>query len=383
MPRCGRVCAPLLAIALVCAPGPTIHAAPEPPEPSSDSAISAPAAPEQPYFFYRGYDYGSEALVHPLRLIINGGYGVLQLENRDNRVWHIDYRNGTSNLWKNLKDPGAAIRVGGWKDFLEREVLPISINVKSAQYYPNYTQHLIGGGMSYRLMSEWYRYHGFSHPQAWSVATLSFYHVLNEVVENDTYVGYTTDPIADLYIFDPLSMLLFSSDGVCGFFSRTLHMADWSYQPSYDPYHHTLENNGQNFALKYDLPGLEHWSLFNHFGTHSELGLAYTKANGDCFSFGLGLKAGQQVESGSPGVKTVTLAPAMGLFYDRNNSLMAALILARTKDYSVRLNLYPGLIQVGSLAPGFFVGVNRNEQVLAGVTIGKIRNLPFGSAARF
>ena len=46
--------------------------------------------PERPgkegtYYFYRGLDFGSQRLIHPLRLIINGGYGILTVDNRDNR----------------------------------------------------------------------------------------------------------------------------------------------------------------------------------------------------------------------------------------------------------------------------------------------------------
>jgi hypothetical protein len=33
-------------------------------------------------------------------------------------------------------------------------ILPVSVNRKSSQYWPNYLNHLIGGGMSYRRMRE-------------------------------------------------------------------------------------------------------------------------------------------------------------------------------------------------------------------------------------
>ena len=51
--------------------------------------------------------------------------------------------------------------------------------------------------------------------------------------------------------------------------------------------------------------------------------------------------------------KTVIRAGG-GVFYDRDNSLMASLQFARSRDYRYRLNLYPGLIPVGRLRPGFF-----------------------------
>ena len=353
-----------------------------PPGPWPAPPLPTAEAPAESAFFYHGRHYGSEALVHPLRMIVNGSFGILQLDNRDNHLGRIDYRNGVENVWMNVRNPVTAIRADGWRDFLLREVLPIGSSVKDARYWPNYTQHLIGGGMSYRMFAEWYQQHGLTHPRAWSAATMAVYHLLNEVVENDRFVGYTTDPVADLLIFDPGGMLLFNSDRVAGFFSHTLHMADWSYQPAYDPIHHTLENNGQNFALKLGLPWSKRWSLFHHYGTHGELGFSYTRPDGQCFSFAAGLKAANLIDL-APGTRTVDLVGTAGLFYDRDNSLLASLLVAQTKDYSVRLNLYPGLIHMGPVTPSLFVALDRQRQVLTGVSFGTRPKLPVGLGMSF
>jgi hypothetical protein len=348
------------------------------PDPAGDIVLPTPGPPgDGPYFFYHGRDFGSEALVHPLRLIINGGYGITQIENRDNRLGEIDYANGWRNVWKNLSHPVTAIEARGWRDFFEREIIPVSINSGRAQYWPNYTQHLIGGGMSYRLYLEWYRYHGYPTPRFLSIATLSAYHLLNEVVENDTYDGWTTDPIADLYIFDPLSMVLFSSERVCGFFANTLHMADWSYQPSINPATGRLENNGQNFAMKLALPWTDHWRLFYHFGTHGEGGLSYLFPNGESVSVAAGLKAQDLLEI-AEGVQTVNFGVAGGIFYDRENSLLASLLFAKSKDYRIRFNVYPGWLGAGGFAPGFFVADGRETGVVWGVTLNVPTVLPLG-----
>jgi hypothetical protein len=339
-------------------------------------------ADETPYYFYRGREYGSESLVQPLRLILNGGYGILQLDNRDDRIARIHYRTGVRNVWKNMRDPFAAIQQKGWQDFLEREILPLSANSNKAQYWPNYTQHLIGGGMSYRMYVEWFRYHGWRHPKLMSGGTIAVYHLLNEVVENDDFEGWTTDPIADLYIFDPLSVVLFSHDGVSRFFSETMHMADWSYQPSIDPVTGDLVNNGQNFALKYDLPWSDRWQLFYHFGTHAELGFSRRLNSQDSFSFGAGLRAGRLVQL-DDGFRTVDLAASAGVFYDRNNSLLVSLVGARTKEYRMRFNVYPGVLRLGSVAPGFFVADRRTGGFVFGMTMDFLPALPFGIASDF
>ena len=334
--------------------------------------------PEE-FYFYKGLGYGSEANVHPLRLIVNGGYGIMQLDNRDRNIFEVEYGVAWDNLLMNLGDPVEAIDREGWGNFFFRQITPFSTNRASAQYWPNYTQHLIGGGMSYRLMLEWFRYHEYAHPRLMAVGTIAVYHFLNEMVENDGFVGYSTDPIADLYIFDPLSMLFFSSERVSRFFGETLMMAEWAYQPAIDPWTGNIENNAQNFIFKVPIPGSERYRLFYHYGTHGELGLSYTRSDGRCLSLAGGFKAKKLVEL-DEGLKTVDLALVAGIFYDRNNSLMASLIYAATKDYRLRLNAYPGLFRVGPLRPSFFLALSRDDRILVGVDLRVVKHLPFGIA---
>ncbi len=349
-----------------------------PPAPAGDAAVGAPRA-----WFYHGLDYGSESLIQPLRLVVNGVFGILQLDNRDKRLGKIAYGTGIDNVWMNMKNPLRGIReTGGWSDFLEREVLPLSVNSNKAQFWPNYTQHLVGGGMSYRMYVEWYRAHGVARPKLMSGATIAVYHFFNEVVENDDFRGWTTDPIADLYIFDPLSIVFFSNDGVARFFGETMHMADWSYQPSIDPSDGSLINNGQNFALKYDLPWSSRWQVFYHFGTHAELGLTRRLNRRDSFSFGAGLRAGELVQLDN-GFRTVDLAASAGLFYDRNNSLLASLTMAKTKEYRYRFNVYPGVLRLGPVAPGVFMADRRTKGLVFGVTLDFLPALPVGIASDF
>ncbi len=344
-------------------------------------AAGAPAPPDsaaagEPYYFYHGLDYGSESLINPLQLTINGGFGIMQVSNRDNRIFDIDYGQGWKNVWKNVLDPTGCIQADGWWHFLKREIIPVSIDRGQAQYWPNYTQHLIGGGMSYRTQVEWYRRHGVAHSRTWAAVTLMSYHLLNEVVENDDYDGWTTDPVADLWIFDPLSIWLFSHDSVCRFFSETLHMRDWSYQPVYDPERRTLENNGQNFSMKWDIPGWDRWSVFYHFGTHGEVGLSHTWDGGDCLSAGGGFKADTLVDI-TDRTKTVELAVSGGVFWDRNGSLLASLLVAKSKDYAQRLNVYPGVFKIAGLSPGLFAAWNRDGKGLFGISLASL-GLPVG-----
>jgi hypothetical protein len=336
---------------------------------------------EEPLYFYRGLPYGSESLVGPLRLIVNGGFGILQFDSRSNQLADVDFEQGLHNVGTNLAHPVRAIRRRGWWDFFQREIIPISFNAEVAQYWPNYTLHLIGGGMSYRMMTEWFRLQGYERPNLWATGTIGLYHFLNEVVENDRLDGPNTDAVADLYIFDPLSIALFSSERVNRFFSHTLHMTDWSYQPALDFDHGTIENQGQNFALKWRLPRTERWSAFYFFGTHGHGGLTYTWPDGRALSAAGGLRARELVEIDED-VKSVELVGSYGLFYDRDNSLLASVLWASTSRYKFRLNLYPGFPRLGRFAPGVFVNVNRANSVIAGLDLRLIPGLPVGLAHR-
>lgn len=337
------------------------------------------AGKEGTYYFYRGLDYGSQRLIHPLRLVLNGGFGIMQISNRDNRPGKVSYATGIRNVAENLAFPAWSIgRMGFW-DFVSSEVIPVSVNSGNAQYWPNYMNHLLGGGMSYRMMEEWFRYHDWRRPKLAAGATLFAYHFLNEVVENNDRRGPNPDPVADFWIFNPAGIILFSNDGVARFFSGKLHMADWSYQPVFAPDSGELQNMGQNYVVKWHLDSKGLRSIFYRWGGHAELGMSLTDYEGRCLSWGLGLVA-KNLRDVDALSKTTDLATSAGLFYDRHNSLLASLQYAKTKEIRWRLNLYPGLIPAGPLRPGLFLGLSDEDRLVFGVTFGNLTHLPFGLA---
>lgn len=334
------------------------------------------------YYFYHGLDYGTQSLIHPLRMIINGGYGIFQIENRGNSPFDVQYSTAFRNVKNNLIHPDVALGKYGYWDFVQREIIPVSVHSGQAQYWPNYMNHTFGGGMSYRMMIEYYRYRNVPKPRLTAGVTMFVYHLLNEVIENDGDVGPSTDAIADFWIFNPAGIWLFNSDRVARFFSHTLHMTDWSFQPLYFPDGRELYNNGQNYAIKWHLNDKGSRSLFYHWGTHAELGMSFTREDGRCFSAGLGLIAKNIIQVDEY-TKGLNVAASGGVFYDRHNSLLASFLFARTKDYAYRLNLYPGLIRVGPLRPGFFVALDQDNNAMGGITFGSLQHLPFGIGKRF
>jgi hypothetical protein len=197
------------------------------------------------------------------------------------------------------------------------------------------------------------------------------------VVENSANESWSTDPVADLYLFDPLGILLFSHEGVNGFFSNTLHMRDWSHQPALDPTTGMIMNQGQNFSIKWGLPWSDHWSLFYYFGTHGEGGLSYRGASGHALSLAAGLRAGELVDISST-TRTVDLATSAGVFWDHEGSLLASVLWSATRENRLRANVYPGVLHLGPLSPGAFVALGRSGATTVGIDLRFIPYWPFG-----
>jgi hypothetical protein len=89
-------------------------------------------------YFYHGYAFGSEATYHPLAVIVNGGYGILQLGNRERNLFTIAYRTGWRNVSDNIAHPFREIKTFGWKTFITTEIFPTTLVPRGAQYVPNY-----------------------------------------------------------------------------------------------------------------------------------------------------------------------------------------------------------------------------------------------------
>ncbi len=107
-------------------------------------------------YFYTGKPYGSEALFNPISLFINGSYDVTQLQSVSNRIGDQNYAKTFHVVMRSLGHPFENIKHYGWNKFLRSEFFPLSFKKEEMQWIPNYQQHLIGGGMLFTAMKEWY-----------------------------------------------------------------------------------------------------------------------------------------------------------------------------------------------------------------------------------
>ena len=249
------------------------------------------------------------------------------------------------------------------------EILP-NPSRRTAQWVPNYFGHIIGEGMTFRATEEWFRFHGHPHPRRLALFTTLLESLLNEVVENGSYRGTNVDPIADVYIFNPLGILLFRSEKVAAFFSQTLHLAYWPRQLVLDPSSGTFENVGHDNVFK--LPLSRSVALFGSYGTHSLAGLSFRESPATQSRWPVGSwprswwMPNQAVPSRS---LTATIVPALGFFYDRQNSLLLSVVVAPRKDDKMSLNLYPGVLRIGGVSPGLVLAVGGVRKVSVGVTL--------------
>lgn len=331
-------------------------------------------------YFYQGLQYGSEACYTAPRVIINGGYDIFQAR-QENDPFAVDYITALKNISYQLIHPVRQIRAYGWKDYIGNEIIPLSLNNENAQYLPNYQLHLIGGGITYRSLYEKYHYRNFNYPKLRAVTVCFSYHMLNEVVENDFYDGVNVDPITDLYIFDPLGILLFSHDGVARFFGKTLHARDWSSLPFINLLNGHLEDPSQNYAFKWNLPYLRKWSLFYYIGMSGITGLSYKTERGYSFSGGLGLAVSELFNVGSEEIRklSVRLKWHGGFFIDRNHSLLFSAFISGQRLYRFKSTLYPcENISIKGFRPGLFFAIGSGSSVLFGISAVKV--FPLGIA---
>ena len=360
------------------APPPALSLSPpasSPPAPLAPPLVGPPAPPTKPRYFYFGRDYGSEALYGPLWVFVNRGYDVLQDHVAGRNIFTFDYRTNSANVARNIANPFPAISADGWKTFLTEEIFPLSFTQSTARWTPNYSLHLIGGGMTYTSLREWFEDYGVPAPRLFSAVTIMASAFVNESLENKGFVGFNTDCIADIWVFDIGGMILFSFDWPNRFFSHTVIIADWSLQPSFTLPNGELHNVGNYFSAKWALPFYRRLSLFAWYGEATTAGLSFALNDEYSLSASAGGAAIHIINAATQSVQNVVdFVPTGAIFLDRHNSLLASLQITNVDDYFIHFNIYPHAFTDRGPAFGVWGVVDKRARVAAGFAIGR----PFG-----
>ena len=124
-----------------------------------------------------------------------------------------------------------------------------------------------------------------------------------------------------------------------------------------------IVNAGENFVIRPNVFKSNHVKPFVFFGMTNLFGFSHHVNSTDSISWGIG---GAMLQA-----KPTETRLSGGVFWDRNNSLLASLILNGTDNLAVRLNIHPGAIFGRSAwSPGIYVGIgDKFKDVNFGVTI--------------
>jgi hypothetical protein len=332
--------------------------------------------PEVTHRFYANRPYGTEEQFNPLSLIVNGGYDQTRTgENRD--IFKLPYAAAFHTVWHSVTDPEPVLRHYGWKNWLVHEVFPLSLKGSGGgQWYPNYHLHLIAGGMTYDRTVEWYEQHGSSHPELAAGTTVFAWHVLTEMIESNGICCEDEDGLTDLLIFDTGSILLWNQQWVKRLFDgKRIEFTDWPGQPTLSLPSNRIENVYMMAMFRMPLPRTDNWKAMTTMGNAFLVGVSRRVRTEYWLSASAGFDPSDNpVVNASTGAKTATLLPNAGLFFDRNNSLLASFITKGGSSNGPTLNVYPGIIGSGAWSPGVWLQAVRG----GGYRFGVVSRYGFG-----
>ncbi|MCP4134896.1 MAG: hypothetical protein GY754_28235 [bacterium] len=383
-------------ILLLCAIAVSAQPAEEKPEPVDETiAKTEPElkeektdtpAPSRTYYYYRHEDFGASAFHDPLNIVIQGGFGAM----RNRSIVDFDFVNGSKRLFSRLGNPFNTVSDYGWGNFFWDEFIP---NTHRGQaYFPNYLWHLVGGGMRYKLMEEYYHYHGYEYPKLCAWISVYTMHIMNEIVQAEDQQN-SVDAIADLYFFDLLANFLFEIDGVNRFMSRTLHFRGWSHQTQINLLTGRQGANwGQLYWMRVHIWGP--WSISALTGEQVmfTLGPTFKFDSGWQLSCGMGPQTRNFVTADNGGADKEKLSLSYGIYLSKRDDPILTITYEpeidpgtsdvaaiphlnmagdpqRRNEFSHKLvvNLYPGILKLGDMSFGltfqyykkaFYLGVS-------------------------
>lgn len=337
------------------------------------AASSAQAGEQERNYFLKDTAVGTEAGFNPFTVMLNSGFDILRNGSYQNQLHKIDYATGARNIFNNAISFNENIKLsGGWNEFIAHEVFPYKeFNLSHGHFVPNYFLHVLGEGMLYRKLGEWYRKHEYPYPRLLALGTIFAAQYLNESVENGGYVGANTDPIADLVFFNPLGWLLFSFDEVARFFSEDISLGFWPGQPSIDLSTFSLYNAGESYFFRGGFEAMGSFKFFAYIGAEGVGGLSWKFNETDSLSVAGGYRMIWLRQEGDEYHRRVTpVEPGNWLasvFWDRDDSLLASVKYGVGGDPTLRVNLYPGFVDMKPFHVGAFFWASEREGLIGGV----------------
>jgi hypothetical protein len=133
-------------------------------------------------------------------------------------------------------------------------------------------------------------------------------------------------------------------------------------------------------VLRARLPRTDSWRLLYVFGMTGTFGLSRSLGGGRAFSMGTGFDAVENpIVDQRTGAKSATLRPKVGMYYDRDGSLLWSLAIGspRSAVSWLTMSAYPGVLHVGRWSPGVWLQLPKG----GGVRLGLASTLGVGIAS--
>jgi hypothetical protein len=330
------------------------------------STASAKPAPK----FFRDLPYGSDTQFNPWAVLLNHGFDQLRTSPRRDFTM-FPYGASFSAVLRSVVRPDKSIRRYGVSNWLRDEVFPLTLKSNGGgQWYPNYTLHLFGSGVTYVRLIDWYRDNGVeSHPELAAGLTHFAYHLLVEANENGPTADRGVDALTDLLVFDVASIVVWNQDWTRRLFSGSVEVTDWYGQISLGEPGRTIENASSMVVVRAPLPLTRDWKVMVTHGLVFLVGLSRRVGSDGWVTVGGGWDApANPVIDPNTGKKTATLEPNGGLFIDRGGSLLLSLITRSGSNNGPTLNIYPGVIGRGAWSPGLWIQQNRGGGFRFGIS---------------
>ncbi len=191
--------------------------------------------------------------------------------------------------------------------------------------------------------------------------------LVNEVIEHPDGTG-SGSGLADLLIFDPLGIILFRMDGLARFFQRELHAADWSPQVAVTLPSVRVQNVGQVLAYKIPLPFLERTRILLTLGQQGLGGVTYRFDSGLSLGVAGGIDGDVRIVDPKTGHESIEPRPAGGVYLDRDDSLLASVVLGYDAYNLVGVNVYPGVLPGRFASLGLWATVTQGGQFSFGLS---------------
>ena len=119
-------------------------------------------------------------------MLLNKGFDHFQATNVRRDIWTFPYDRAFRNgVFDAMTHPGRAIAFyPGWDRWLRTEVLPLTFTHQDARWFVNYTEHLIAGGLTYRMLGEWFFVRDVPLPRVWAALVTFAASMTNEAIEH-------------------------------------------------------------------------------------------------------------------------------------------------------------------------------------------------------